>query len=128
MSSFLDKVVEGIVARLVGPMSFRFMAQPIVSTLLGIRDGILDAKAGTPPIIADLIFHPENRKKNFVSAFKSLIKPVIVGTVLDMIAQYLIFEHVRIIPAAIVGVFVIAVPYVLARGISNRIVSSKKMK
>jgi hypothetical protein len=124
MSTFLDKILEGIVARVVGPMSFRFMLQPLVALLLGIRDGRMDAKAGTPAFIVDLVHNPENRKKNFASAAKSLMKPVIVGTVIDLIAQYLIFQHVRLIPAAIVGVLVMAIPYSLARGISNRIITS----
>jgi len=126
MDSFLDKFADGIMARITGPMSFRFMIQPCVAIILGIRDGIMDAKAGTLPIIADFIFNPEDRKENFKSALKSLTKPIIIGTVLDMVAQYLIFQHIRIIPAAIVGVFVMAVPYVLARGLTNRIVTLKK--
>jgi hypothetical protein len=128
MESFLDKIAEGIVARLTGAMSFRFMVQPLVAIILGIRDGIMDAKAGVPPIIVNLIFNAENRKAHLGSALKSLTKPVIVGTVLDMIAQYLIFQHVRVIPAFIVGAFVMAVPYALARGISNRIVTLKNQK
>ena len=128
MESFLDKVVNGIVARVAGPMSFRFILQPLMAVLLGMRDGKLDAKAGTPPFIFDLIFNPEHRKKDFASAIKSLLKPMIIGFVIDLIAQYLIFQHIRLIPALIVGVGVIALPYALSRGVTNRIISAKMKK
>lgn len=128
MESFLDKVVNGIVARVAGPMSFRFILQPLMAILLGMRDGKLDAKAGTPPFIFDLIFNPESRKKDFASAIKSLLKPMIIGFVIDLIAQYLIFQHIRLIPALIVGVGVIALPYALSRGVTNRIISAKMKK
>jgi hypothetical protein len=107
-------------------MSFRFMLQPAVAMLLGIRDGKNDAKAGAPPFIFDLIFHPENRQRDFSSAMKSLVKPIIIATVLDLIAQYLIFQHVRFIPGLIVGTFVMGLPYSLARGITNRIITARK--
>jgi len=117
----MDRIVQGIVARVTGPMSFRFMLQPAVAILLGVRDGLADAKAGTPPFIYDLLFSPKDRSRDLKSALKSLLKPIVVATILDCIAQYLIFKHVRLIPALLVGTLVMGLPYALARGITNRI-------
>lgn len=128
MSSLLDRVAEGVISRVIGPMSLRFIFQPLVAVLLGVRDGIMDARAGEPPFILDVIVHPEQLKSKLASVSKSLSKSVIIGTVFDMIAQYLIFDHVRVIPAIIVGVFVLTVPYLLARGITNRIVTARKSR
>lgn len=93
----------------------------------------MDAKAGIPPFIFDLIFHPENRKRNLKKALHRLIVPIIVGTVLDAIAQYLIFRNapdrtliIRPLAALLIGTFVIGAPYSLARGITNRIISRKQ--
>ena len=72
MDDFMQLVVEGVIARLAGPMSFRFMLQPTVAIILGFRDGRLDAKAGTPPLIFDLIFRPADRARAFKSALGAL--------------------------------------------------------
>jgi len=102
--------------------------QPLVAIILGIRDGIMDAKAGTPPFIYDVLFKPENRKKHLKSALHSLLKPIIIGIILDAIAQYLIFEHVRVLGAVIMGTCIMGIPYALARGLTNRFVSLRKKK
>ena len=124
-SSLLDTVAERIIARIVGPMSLRFVFQPLVAVLLGIRDGAMDAKACEPPFIIDLIVDRENRRAKLAGVFKSLSKTIVIATVFDMIAQYLIFDQVRVIPAIIVGIFLLSVPYSLARGITNRIVTAR---
>ena len=128
MYIFSGKFLDDIGARLTGAMNFRFIVQPSVAIFLGIRDGILDAKAGTPPFIFDLVFKPKHRKRQLKSAFKTLLTPIIIGIVLDAIAQYLLFKHIRPLPAVLVGAFVMGVPYSLARGITNRIVSFRKKK
>jgi hypothetical protein len=51
---------------------------------------------------------------------------VIVGTVLDAIAQFLIFQRIHLLPALLVGAFVMGVPYSLARGISNRVITAMR--
>jgi len=122
----LDTVAENVIARLVGPMSLRFVFQPLVAVLLGIRDGAMDAKAGEPPFIIDLIVDRDNRRAKLAGVLKSLSKTIVIATVFDMIAQHLIFDQVRVIPAIIVGVFLLSVPYSLARGITNRIVSARR--
>ena len=122
----LDTVAERVIARLVGPMSLRFVFQPLVAVLLGIRDGAMDAKAGEPPFIIDLIVDRDNRRAKLAEVLKSLSKTIFIATVFDMIAQYLIFDQVRVIPAIVVGVFLLSVPYSLARGITNRIVTARR--
>ncbi len=120
----LADIVDNVVARLTGPMSFRFILQPAVAVFLGIRDGLADAKAGTPPFVADLILNPKNRRRSLKAAFGRLLTPILVATVLDAIAQYLIFKHVRLVGALLVGAFIMGLPYAAARGISNRVATA----
>lgn len=117
---------EGVAARVVGPMGLRFVFQPLVGLLLGVRDGMMDAKAGEPPFIFDLIVNRKNRKAKLASLFKSLSKTIIIALVLDAIVQYLIFDQVRITSAIIVAVMILIVPYSLARAITNKIVTRRK--
>ena len=112
---------EGVARRLSGPGSFRFIIQPIVAIALGIRDGLMDAKAGEPPYLIGMIFHPERRQELWARTIQHILKPFAIGVVLDLILQYFIFQRVRLIPAIIVGLLLIGLPYALARGLTNRI-------
>ncbi len=122
----LKNIEYGIGARVTGPMGFRFIFQPLTAVILGIRDGISDAKAGRPPFLAGLIFKANSRKHLFNSACKALFIPVIFGSIFDAIAQWFLFGRVCLVPAILVGIFIMAIPYSFARGLTNRIISLKK--
>jgi hypothetical protein len=126
--SLPSSIAEGIIARIAGPMSLRFVFQPLVGLLLGARDGMRDAKAGEPPFILDLIVNREDRKVKLASLFKSLSKTIIIAIVLDMISQYLIFDQVRISGAIMIAVIILIVPYSLARAITNKIITKRIFK
>jgi hypothetical protein len=126
--SLPNNIVEGIIARIGGPMTLRFVFQPLVGLLLGARDGMMDAKAGESPFIFALIIDKENRKAKLASLFKSLSKNIIISIVLDMIAQYIIFNQVRVSGAIIIAVIILIVPYSVARAITNRIITKRKMR
>ncbi len=126
MDELVQRTVEGVVDRVTGPMSFRFLFQPFVAILLGIRDGRLDAKANAHPYISTVLFEPGNRAKAVGKTLQTLTTPMLVGTGLDAIAQYLIFHRVLVVPAILVGVCVMALPYSFARGISNRVISGRR--
>ncbi len=126
MDRVVQAIIERVIARVTGPMSLRFVLQPVMAILLGIRDGRLDAKAGAPPFGWALAFMPGNRKAALRSALHALLVPIIIGSVLDAIAQYLIFHQVRAGWALVVGTLVMGLPYTAARGLSNRIVTAMK--
>jgi hypothetical protein len=42
--------LEGIVARLDGPLHFRFIGQPLMASILAVIDGVKDAKRESPRI------------------------------------------------------------------------------
>jgi hypothetical protein len=117
----LQQIYEGVAKRFGGPGGFRLIVQPVVSIALGIRDGLADAKAGEPAYLVAIFFNPEHRRELLGSAVKNILKPFIIGVVLDLILQYFIFQRVRLIPALIVGFLLIGLPYSLARGLTNRI-------
>jgi hypothetical protein len=125
--SLPSSVLEGLIARVVGPMSLRFVFQPLIGLLLGVRDGMRDAKAGEPPFILDLIANNENRKEKLSSLLTSLSKTVLIAVVLDIIAQYLIFSQVRITSAVMIAIIILVVPYSIARAVTNRIVTKRRL-
>jgi len=114
--------------RLTGPMWVRFILQPLVAIILGVRDGINDARAGRPPYIWGLFFHPGGRRETLTRSAETLAKPIIIATVLDAIAQYLMFRAIYPGAAVLVGVTVMALPYTLARALANRVASSRRQR
>ena len=121
-------VAEGIIIRLVGPMSLRLVIQPAIALLLGIRDGRMDAKEGEPPFIVGLITNSRDRKAKLVSLFKSLSKAIIIAVILEVIVQYLLFGQVHAIGVILYASFFLIVPYSLARGVTNVIVTIRKAR
>jgi hypothetical protein len=107
--------------RLSGPGAFRFIIQPLVAIILGVRDCLYDAKAGRPPYVFGILFSPELRHEMWQTALASMMKPIIFAIILDAVFQHIILRHIHPGAAVIVGTFLMAVPYIAARGITNRI-------
>lgn len=113
---------QDILARLSGPGRFRFIMQPLVAIILGIRSGKKDALAGLPPFIHALFFHGEHRRELLKSMFASIRDLAAVAILLDMVSQFLIFHNVRPGAALVVGPVLITLPYALSRAMTNRLV------
>jgi hypothetical protein len=122
MEEFSRLVIDRLVARLTGAMSFRFIMQPVFAIALGIRDGLMDARTDTAPFVVDLLFGPATRRALLAGAIRRIAMPIVIGVVLDAVAQHFIFGHVKAVGALIVGATIIGIPYSLARGITNRLV------
>ena len=118
---FTDQFFRDIVARLSGPGRLRFILQPIVAIILGVRNGIKDAGAGLPAFLGALVFHGEHWRELLRSTITSAGNLVGVAILLDLISQFLIFHEIRPGAALVVGPVLIGVPYALSRSFSNRI-------
>jgi hypothetical protein len=106
-------------------MHFRFLLQPLVAILLGIRDGLRDVRAGAPPYLLALITEKQQRRERIAELWQSLRFGLLFGILLDAVVQYLLFRSIRIVGAILVGTFLMAVPYSLARGFTNRIIRAR---
>lgn len=118
---YLEQIVEG----LHGPGKFRFLIQPLVALLLGIRDGKGDARAGRPPYLLHLLTNPKLRPELWRSGLKTAWKPFALAWSMDTLFQVFILGHWNPFQALSVGTLLIAIPYAAARGISNRALSKK---
>lgn len=116
-----QNVTGNLMARLTGPGRFRFVLQPLVAIILGVRCGVKDARAGLPPFLWALLFHAEYRKQMWRDAIASVRDLIVVAILLDMIAQAIIFHEIRPGPAVIIGPPLILVPYALSRALTSRI-------
>jgi hypothetical protein len=119
---FSHRFLEDLPKRLKGPGRFRFILQPATAIFLGIRAGISDARAGRPPYIMGILFDTQGRRALLKEAFEQLAVLIAVSILLDALSQFLILHEVFPGPAVIVGPVLIALPYSLARAVTNRIV------
>lgn len=122
---FTDQFFQDILARLSGPGRMRFIIQPVVAIILGVRSGMKDARAGTPPFVWALLFHRSRRKELLKSAVESIKNVVAIAILADIVSQYLIFQSVRPGAALVVGPVLITLPYALVRAFANRILRRK---
>jgi hypothetical protein len=116
--SFMD----GLMARLSGPMSFRFLLQPLMAFFFAYRDGKRDAKEGRPPYFWALFSQPERRQEMLRSGWKGVGKVFVIAIILDMVFQYVALQRVLFGGALVAGVILAILPYLLIRGPLNRLV------
>jgi hypothetical protein len=111
-------------ARMVGGRGhLRYVFQPLVAVLLGVRDGRLDARAHTPPWLWQLLFEPAARKASWLSGVRALTKPFLIATAIDCVMQYLILRNVHLGYALLTGCLFVGLPYALVRAGTNRVLT-----
>ena len=116
---------EDLPRRLTGPGRLRFLFQPLTAILLGARAGLSDARAGRPPYLVALLAHRHHRRQMLGETSRELANLVLIGILIDAVAQWLILGVAHPGAALVVGPVLITLPYALARGVGNRLSRSK---
>jgi len=118
---FSRAFLEDIPKRLTGPGRFRFVLQPLIATILGIRSGLADARAGRPPYLYGVFFHRDLRRELVRSALESVANVLLMGILVDSVCQWFILGASYPGAALVVGPVLIMGPYTIARALSNRL-------
>jgi hypothetical protein len=118
---FTKEFFGDLLARLSGAGRLRFILQPTVATVIGIRDGIKDAREGRPPFLQALMSGHAGKNALLRSAFVSVRDLISIAILLDVISQFLIFRRIHPGAALLVGPVLIAVPYGVSRAWTNRV-------
>jgi hypothetical protein len=119
---FSHEFFEHIPLRLAGPGRFRFFFQPLFATILGVRSGIADAKAGRPPYVYGILFDSRSRGELAASAFREVVNLLLMGILLDSLFQWVLIGVSYPGAALLVGPVLIVTPYAIARAVANRFV------
>ena len=117
---FSQAFLEDLPKRLTGPGRFRFVLQPLVATLLGIRSGLADARAGRPPYLLGLLTEGPHRRELARDGLSTVANLLLMGILLDSVFQWMILGASYPGPALVVGPVLITAPYAIARALSNR--------
>ena len=118
---FSRQFLEELPQRFTGPGRLRFILQPIMAILLGIRGGLADAKAGNPPYLFGLLSSSGRRKELLQSGVAAIRNLLAAGIIMDVVFQLIIYRSVHPGAALLVGPILICLPYTLSRALTNRV-------
>jgi hypothetical protein len=116
------RFVDNLVDRVSGPLKFRLVLQPLMAAYFAIRSGLTDAKAGKPPYFWAMFTHPEHRAEMVHDGWKSVGKIFVLAVVLDVIYQIIVLRFVYPGEVLVVALVLAIVPYLILRGLVNRMV------
>jgi len=115
------RVWQNLLERAGGPMTFRFILQPIMATIAAFLDGVKDARAGRAPFWETVLTHPAQRAGRLQEAVIATARIILLGLVMDAIYQFIEFKTFHPAEAVIIALLLAFVPYVALRGIISRI-------
>jgi hypothetical protein len=119
------RIVGNMTDRVSGPMQFRFVLQPVMASIFAILSGLKDAKARKPPYFWGIINYPDQRAAMLKDGWKSIGKVFILALVLDVAYQIIELHYIYADEALIVGLVLAIAPYLVLRGLVNRLASRK---
>jgi hypothetical protein len=117
----LQSLWEEITARPDGPLALRFYIQPLMATLIAVRDGIHDARRGRPAYLFALFTDRPHRRELLRDGWHSISKVFVLAVTLDFVYQVIVLKGFRPVAGVLIAIVLALVPYVLVRGPVNRI-------
>jgi len=124
------KVIEqfwhDLVERPDGPMRFRFVLQPLMATIVAIRDGLKDVRSGRSPYFATVLGNPQERMGRLREGLNATARILALGLVMDVIYQAIVFQTFYPDQALVVALVLAFVPYVIVREVIARIWHSQQ--
>jgi hypothetical protein len=126
MDDPLSRFLPDLVGRITGPMSFRLILQPTVATVLAIRAGMQDARAGRPLYGWSIATDAGHRVEFLKAGWKDVAKVYVLAIVLDVVYQFIVFRWVYPIQSLVVAFLLAFLPYLLVRGPVNRLMRSRR--
>jgi hypothetical protein len=116
-----DRIWQNMLDRPAGPMTFRFILQPVMATVAAMYDGIKDAKTGRSYYLWTILADPAKRMGRLREGLISTARVLLLGLCMDLIYQYIAFDIFHPAEAVIIAVLLAFVPYLLLRGPIARI-------
>ena len=122
----LNRFAEQLVGRASGPMHVRLLLQPVMSTVLAVKAGLRDARAGEPPFLWTVFSDQAARPRLLRAAWKDVGKLFLIGLALDTVYQILVLKAFHVVQALLVAAVCAVLPYVLIRGPVTRIARPRR--
>lgn len=92
---FLARHWEMLVGRLQGPLTFRFMPQPLTAVILAIRVAVRDAPEGRPPYFFWPVFTDPARRRELIRlAWRDVGEVFMAALILDMVYELIVYRWI----------------------------------
>ncbi len=111
-----------------GSFQWRLIVQPLAAIILGARVGVRDAKQGRLPFFQALLHAKGERGTLLGKAVRDAIVPLAVAVIVDSILQQLINGRIRPLVAALVGGFLVFIPFLCSRALSHRVWRARPLR
>ena len=119
--NMMHRLWYDLVGRLVGPMQFRLYLQPLMASILAIRDGIKDARAGDDAYFHSLLTDPLHRPAKLKAGIAAVARVLIFAVLMDAVYQIIQLHWFYLGEAILVALQLAFIPYLIIRGPANRI-------
>jgi hypothetical protein len=124
MEQALLRGISNFADRLDGPLHFRFIVQPTVAVVLGIRAGLEDARLGRPPFLGALFWEGGHRREHLRGAWSNVRTVFLVAIILDVVYQLRVHHGLFLLELVLTAFILAFIPYTLVRGPVCRIARS----
>jgi hypothetical protein len=124
VSAFTDLVTqfwEELIARPSGPLAFRFLVQPAMAAIYGVRDGIKDGKSHRVPYLKAILTDYEARRPRLREGIHAVSRIMILGAIMDVAYQLMVFRALRPVETVVVVLGLCFLPYLVVRGPAARL-------
>lgn len=123
MDDSLSRFIGDLAGRLTGPMTFRLFLQPLMAALQGWRDGSRDARSGRPPYFWTMFSNPAGERARLLNeGVHAVLRVIVLGILMDVVYQWTVFGWIYPIELVVVVLTLAFVPYMLIRGVANRVI------
>jgi hypothetical protein len=117
MEEFLVRFWGDVADRLAGPMNHRFVLQPAVAVVLGIRDGLRYAREGRTFLLWAGPDDPAERRAQALATWRTIGKVFMLAIILDVACRWIAVNWVFPVETLIMAIGVAVVPYLGVRGL-----------
>jgi hypothetical protein len=111
-----ERIWQNMLDRPAGPMTFRFILQPVMATIAAMHDGINDARTGRSYYLWTILTDRAKRMGRLGEGLISTARVLLLGLCMDLIYQYIALDAFHPAEAVIIAVLLAFVPYLLLRG------------
>lgn len=122
MDELVRQFWPDLIGRLQGPLTFRFILQPLSAVLIACRAGWRDARAGRPAYGWAIITNRADRRDLLKEGWRELSRVFLIAVVIDLIYELIVLHQIRPGQSLVVAAVLALLPYPLFRGLVNRII------
>ena len=117
----LQRIWLNLADRPGGPMTFRFVLQPVMASIAALHDGVRDAQAGRSPYFWSLLTQSAERRERLHEGLISTARIVLLGLAMDTIYQLTVLGRFFPGEAVIIATLLAFLPYLVLRGPFDRL-------